>query len=448
VVGGVALVAAATMWLRGMTPGSQKYTIVAKFQDVGGIQQGGVVRYRGIKVGKVADLKPSATGVDVVMEITDANLKIPRNSIAEVSQVGLIGDPVIEITPQDTATALSPDGAKATDKNCDGNQIICNNGALSGKAGASFNELLRRATALISRYESPEIYNSLKRTIDNAGQAAADISTLSKKFGDLPDSIKQELTSLSSSANSLTKSLDGTVQNANGVITKVGKTTDQIAATTSRFGATADRFGRTADSASITAADFSKLARSVDTLINENRQTLGATLGNFNALSVDLRGTVNALNPTIAKLNDTTARINSQGLVRNLEGVLANANKTAANLRDISGSFNNPQTLLSLQQTLDSARNTFQTAQKIAADLDDITGDPNFRNNIKKLVNGLGDLVSSGETIEQQIRLAQELEPSQRTLQDSVATLSQVGNLELETGEAMRLLKANQRQRP
>jgi phospholipid/cholesterol/gamma-HCH transport system substrate-binding protein len=426
---GVGIFIATSLWLKGFAPGSQKYNIMAKFSEASGIQQGGAVRFRGIRVGKIADIKPNANGVDVTLEISDPTLKIPRNSVAEVSQTGLIGEPVVEIVPQGEVPTLSADLPKAVDANCDSKLIVCNNSEMSGRAGASFNELLRRATALVNRYESPEIFNGLKKTLDNASQAAADISALSKKFGDLPDSLKKELASLSSSANGLTQSLNVTVRNANGVLAKVGSATDRIAATTDKFGVTADRINRTADTATTTAADFSKLSKSVESLVNENRQTFSTTLNNFSALSVDLRKTVNNLDPTISKLNSTVAKINSEGLVRNLEGVLANANKTAANLRDISASFNNPQSLASLQQTLDSARTTFQNVQKITADLDEITGDPNVRSNIKKLINGLGQLVSSGETLEQQIRLASELEPVQQTLQDSTRELARTSSL-------------------
>jgi phospholipid/cholesterol/gamma-HCH transport system substrate-binding protein len=422
-IAGLGIFVAAGLWLRGLGPGSQKYNIVAQFEEAAGIQQGGAVRYRGIRVGKIASIKTAENGVEVTLEISDPSLKIPKNSIAEVSQTGLIGEPVIEITPQEKVT-LSPDLAKAVDSNCDANAILCNNSQLSGRAGASFNELLRRATALVNRYESPEIVDGLKKTLANASQAAADISILSKKFGDLPDSIKKELGTVSASASSLTKSLDVTVKNANGAITKVGNATDKISATTDKFGATADSFNKTATGINTTAADYSKLAKSVDALLTENRTTFKTTLENFSTLSVDLRKTVNSLDPTISKLNTTVSKIDSEALAKDLKGVLANANQAAANLKNISDSFNNPQTLVTLQQTLDSARITFQNVQKITADLDEVTGDPNFRNNVKKLVNGLGQLVSSGETLEQQIKLAHDLEPTNRLLANTSEELA------------------------
>jgi phospholipid/cholesterol/gamma-HCH transport system substrate-binding protein len=430
---GVGIFAAAALWLRGIGPGSQKYIINAQFTEAAGIQQGGAVRFRGIRVGKIAKIKPSENGVDVELEITDPTLKIPRNSIAEVSQTGLIGEPVIEIVPQGGSVTLAANSPNAVDSNCDNSAIVCNNTAMSGRAGASFNELLRRATALVSRYESPEIVDGLKKTLANASQAAADISVLSKKFGDLPESIKKELSTVSASANTVTKSLDTTVRNADIAIQKVGKATDTITITANKFGATAEKFGETADQVNktanginTTAADYSKLAQSVDGLIAENRQTFKTTLTSFNALTVDLRKTVNSLDPTISKLNTTVSKIDSDTLAKDLKSVLANANKTTENLRDVSTRLNNPKTLDTLQETLTSARLTFQNVQKITADLDSVTGDPVFLNNIKKLVNGLGSLVSSGETMEQQIKLAQDLEPINQSLVVNSAELARV----------------------
>jgi phospholipid/cholesterol/gamma-HCH transport system substrate-binding protein len=41
------------LWLKGLTPGNQSYNIIAQFPQAPGIQPGGVVRFRGIRVGKI-----------------------------------------------------------------------------------------------------------------------------------------------------------------------------------------------------------------------------------------------------------------------------------------------------------------------------------------------------------------------------------------------------------
>ena len=65
---------------------------------------------------------------------------------------------------------------------------------------------------------------------------------------------------------------------------------------------------------------------------------------------------------------------------------------------------------MALQQTLDSARVTFQNAQKITSDLDELTGDPSFRDSIRELIEGLSGLVSSTQQVEQQVQVANTLD--------------------------------------
>jgi phospholipid/cholesterol/gamma-HCH transport system substrate-binding protein len=401
-IAGLGIFGAIALWLRGLTPGSQTYNIIAQFAQAPGIQPGGGVRYRGIKVGKIAKIEPGINGVDVTLQIDDPSLTIPKDVAIEVSQTGLIGEPVIEITPRNLTAISQVASAKPLDNNCDRNSIICHNTKVNGQIGASFNELLRRATKLVELYNDPVIIKNINNTLVRSETAAADISRLAKnlnqisgEFSTLPKTVQSELKTLSSQAVNLTTSLDRT---------------------TAKIGQTADKFNQTADRLSVTAEEYKKLAVSVNGLVVENRKTFATSLDNFNKLSVDLRTTVNQLNPSIVKLNSTMSKLNSEKFVKDLEGALANANQAAANLKSLSANLNDPKTIVLLQQTLDSARSTFQNTQKITADLDDLTGNPEFRSNLRNLVNGLGKLVSYGEQLEQQAKLAQTLEPMSKSI--------------------------------
>jgi phospholipid/cholesterol/gamma-HCH transport system substrate-binding protein len=399
---GLAVFGGIFLWLRGLAPGSQSYNIIARFAEAPGIQQGGVVRFRGIRVGKIAKIDPGANGVEVVMQLDDPNLTIPKDASVEISQTGLIGEPVLEIVPRNKVALNTAALAKPLDSKCDRNLILCNNAKVDGQIGASFNEVLRRATKLIDLYSNPQLLNNLNSTLIKTGTAAQDFSQLSKSlnkltndFSSLPKSVESGLNNLTLKADVLTRSFDRT---------------------STKIGATADKFATTADRLNETAIEYKKLATSVEGLVTENRKTFAASLNNFNALSVDLRKTVNAINPTINKLNTTLSKVDSDKLAKDLDAVLTNANITSRNLKNASATLADPKTLLILQQTLDSARTTFQNTQKITADLDDLTGNEEFRSNLRNLVNGLGKLVSSTERLEQQAKLAQSIEPLGKSL--------------------------------
>jgi phospholipid/cholesterol/gamma-HCH transport system substrate-binding protein len=397
-IAGLGVFGAIFLWLRGLTPGSQTYNVIAQFDRAPGMQPGAVVRFRGIRVGKVTRIEPGVNGVDVVMQMDDPNLVMPKDVAVEVSQTGLIGEPVVEITPRNRVAINASSIAKALDPNL----ILCNNAKVNGQIGASFNELIQKATKLVDIYNNPEVVRNLNNTLIKTGNAAEDFSRLSKNlskvsndFSSLPKSVESGLKNLSAKADTLTGSIDRT---------------------TTKFGQTADKFNVTAGELTATAAEYKKLATSVNSLVAENRKTFASTLNNFDKLSVDLRKTVNAVNPSIVKLNNTVAKINTDKLARDLEGVLSNANQTSLNLKNITANLNDPKTLVVLQQTLDSARSTFQNTQKITADLDELTGSPEFRSNLRNLVNGLGKLVSSTEQLEQQAKLAQTIEPLGKSL--------------------------------
>jgi phospholipid/cholesterol/gamma-HCH transport system substrate-binding protein len=401
-IAGLGVFGAIFLWLKGLAPGTQSYNIIAQFAQAPGIQPGGAVRFRGIRVGKIAKIEAGVNGVEVVMQMDDPNLTIPKDVAVEVSQTGLIGEPIVEITPRSTVAINTSSLAKALDSKCDKTLILCNNAKVDGQIGANFNELLRRATKLIELYNNPEVLKNINSTLIKAGTAAEDISKLSKSldrlsgdFSKLPKTVESGLNNLSSKANILTASLDRT---------------------STKIGLTADKFSGTAQELNLTAAEYKKLAISVNGLVSENRKTFSSSLNNFDKLSVDLRKTVKELNPSIAKLNSTVSKLNSDKLVKDLEGTLSNANQTSANLKNITTNLNDPKTVLMLQQTLDSARSTFQNTQKITADLDELTGNAEFRSNVRNLVNGLGKLVSSAEQLEQQAKLAQSIEPLGKSL--------------------------------
>lgn len=58
------------------------------------------MQIRGVNIGQVIQVKPSLAQVDVLVDVKDANTVIPRNSIIEANQSGLIATPLIDITPQ------------------------------------------------------------------------------------------------------------------------------------------------------------------------------------------------------------------------------------------------------------------------------------------------------------------------------------------------------------
>jgi phospholipid/cholesterol/gamma-HCH transport system substrate-binding protein len=344
------------LWIRGLNPANRSFKIFIEFANSAGLQDGAAVRYRGVTVGKIVGIRPQPNKVEVEADLSPADLIIPSKVIAQVNQSGLISQSAIELVP--TVQLTGTVAAKPLDQNCNPAVILCNNARLPGEAGVSVDELVRASVKFANTYTDPAFFKNVNSVVQNTSEAASEITRLAKEFNLLTQSARQELRTFSASAVAISRTAD-----------KIGITADQV-----------------------------------NGLIAANQSTLVSTLNNLSQTSLQLRGTV-------GNFGTTLTQVQRGELLQNLETLTVNAAKTSANLRAASDALTSPANLLMLQQTLDSARSTFQNAQKITADLDELTGDPAFRNNLKNLVNGLSGLVSSTQQLQQQTQTAQLLTP-------------------------------------
>lgn len=350
---GLTLFAGLILWLRGLNPAQRSYRIVVGFANVAGMQIGSIVRYRGVGVGKITEIRPGPNGVEVSVDITPADLVIPRTVKVQVNSSGLLGETAIDIVPLKPLTAAVT--ANPLDRDCDPNIILCNKSQLTGEVGLSPEEAFGAVIRFANTYTDPRFFENVNSVVKNGSQAAAEIAELGREFTSLAKDLRQEVKSVSTPIRT--------------VATQASLTTTEL-----------------------------------NNLLTANRATLIATLNNLNQTSAQLRTTVGSFNTILSEAE--------QGeFLQNLETLSANVAQASANLRDLSAAVNSPENLTVLQQTLDSARVTFQNAEKITSDLDELTGDPRFRDNLRNLVNGLSGLVSSTQQLHQQTQISQILSP-------------------------------------
>ncbi len=354
----VGLFGGLVLWLRGLNPGRQSYQATLVFENTLGMQAGTNVRYRGVAVGQVLRIIPTTNAVEVAVEIGSSELRIPRDASILVNQSGLIGDTTVDITPvrplTDQELAIDPNGA-----DCPGQTIICNGDRLEGGVGASYESLIRSAEGLANAFADPEIIADLKTTLSNAVLLTENVNVLSGELTTLSRQVQTDLGPLVASAN------------------------------------------RATDNISNAAAEFEVTGAEVNRLVTANRGTITTTLDNINRSVANIETITATLSPAIQ----------NSDLIANLDSLSANAALAAADIRTITGAFNTPENLVMLQQTLDSARTVFQSAHKVLADVDELTGDPALRRNIRELINGLSTLVSLTNQLEQASQVAGVLTP-------------------------------------
>ena len=354
----VGLFGGLVLWLRGLNPGSRSYRATFVFENTLGMQEGTNVRYRGVPVGRVLRIVPNSNAVDVAVEIGSSELRIPSDAAIVVNQSGLIGDTTIDITPErplsDQEATLDPIGP-----NCSGQTIICDGDRLVGTVGASYESLIRSAAELASTFADPELVADLKTTVKNATTLTETATVLTTELTILSRQVQGEIGPLMASAN------------------------------------------RAADNIGSAAAEFEVTGSEVNRLVVGNRSTIATTLDDIRRSAANLETITATLSPAIQ----------DSELLANLDRLSGEAALAAADLRAITGTFNSPENLVMLQQTLDSARNVFQSATKVLADLDELTGDPALRRSLRDLINGLSGLVSLTNQLEQASQVAEVLTP-------------------------------------
>lgn len=396
ILSGFILFGGLAFWLRGAAFGQDSYRFIVLFEDASGIQSGAGVRYRGLQVGKVKALEAGVAGVEVEVEIGNAQLRIPDEIAITANQSGLITETVVDITP--LVSLSNPEQLSSPlAESCDSTVIVCDGDYLEGDVGISFNQLIQSTATLAEVYGDPAFVSTLTTTLTQAGLAASEFTELSQDLTTLTKTLQTELEGFAD----VTQAVTDTSQ-------QINQASDQLSRTAQ---VTAEQVTQLSTSAQTTTQEFGQLATNLNSLVVENRSDIVGTLNNLSTTSERLSELLMLLTPTIAEVNTTFTAIDTQNLVQNLETLTANAAEASANLRDISNTLNDPTNLALLQQTLDSARVTFANTQKITSDLDELTGNPEFRQNLLRLVNGLSSLVSSTEQLEEQVYNAQVLEP-------------------------------------
>jgi phospholipid/cholesterol/gamma-HCH transport system substrate-binding protein len=394
---GLGLTVGIAAWLRGANLGGH-YSLGVELADAVGLNVGSPVKYRGVKVGRVHSLTPSINGVIAQVDISPPSIVIPRDSSVSVTQSGFIGQVELSIQPKKAVATAVASNLSPYRPNCNESVILCDGDRLTGGVGANFDELIQSTTKLANLLSENEL-------IDNANASLKSFTATSKNINLLTRNTSKTLRDVSVAANGFTELSQDTRQQLKQfgpISNSVTRAADQVSIIGNRLGTT--------------ATDISSAANQVTSLVQVNRSTLTSTLGNLQSASQDLKVAVKDLSPVIN-------RIEKGKLLDNLETLAENGAKASANLKNLTATVNNPATVLGLAQTLDSARVTFQNTQKITTDLEQVTGNPKFRQNLIKLINGLSKLVSSSQTLDQQLSAMASAHPDSAPQPDRIDLL-------------------------
>ena len=367
-----------TMWLSRIAFGGRSFRATIVFPNAAGMSVGTRVDYRGVRIGKIIAINPEPEGVALEVEIRPANRLIPANSLIEATQAGLVGETSIDIIP---LQPLPPGGVKAKplDQNCESTIIICDGSRLQGEGKLDFNTLIRSLVRIANIISEPEVTSAVRTLFQKSSDALGKFSSFSE------------------SADLLLQDLDknNTIDNLNSTLFSIMTMSDQA---DSLLGEVEQK--DIINNLNSTLTSLGGAAEQIEIFISVNQGQIADTVDKIGQASKDLSITLNELNPTVKKLQQGS-------FLDNLDTISVNAIDLTANLRDFSAELNDPATIVQLQRLLDSARFVFENVNKITSDIDEITGDPQLRQEIIRLIRGLSNLVSSTQQLQQQLEYAQ-----------------------------------------
>ncbi|KAH0852312.1 hypothetical protein HID58_090873 [Brassica napus] len=160
IVSGATLLALSWAWLRGfqMRAKFKKYQTVFELSQASGICTGTPVRIRGVTVGTVIRVNPSLKNIEAVAEIEDDKIIIPKNSLVEVNQSGLLMETMIDITPRNpipepSVGPLHPECGRE-------GLIVCDRQKIKGEQGVSLDALVGIFTRIGREVEEIGVVNA------------------------------------------------------------------------------------------------------------------------------------------------------------------------------------------------------------------------------------------------------------------------------------------------
>ena len=373
---GVILFGGVIFFLKGTDLQAKNYQVKLLFENAGGLREGARVYYRGVGVGRITAINPSSNGVEVSTEI-DGNLRIPRDAKVSTVRSGLLGEVSVNVIPKSDLNDLAKE-INPFDEECNQQKLIlCHDQKIGAKSTPDFVESL---ADIAYRINNDRFFEQLDTTITNFNETTQKMTILTDEVTNLAVQLRKDM-----------KTVTVTTE-------KIGNTADSFSQTASVASEQIEKLG---NSYSDTAAEFSLLT------------------SNFTQTTDEVRQLVQNTDQLLAKVSpDDVAKIS-----QNLGATSENLTQISEDLQEISAEFNNSANLVTLQQTLDSARVTFANTAKITSDIDEFTGNPAFRSNLRKLVDGLGNLVSYTDILEKQLKLATLLEQVEKVTAKENQTL-------------------------
>lgn len=122
---------------------------------------------RGINIGYINRIQIQQNYVLVKVNINTSSILIPKNSLVETTQTGLLNDTVVDITPLENINIQDMKNINLYTKSCMQSEFLCQYDYIKGERGLNYDDLVRAATRISQRLDDPILFQLANLFLQN-----------------------------------------------------------------------------------------------------------------------------------------------------------------------------------------------------------------------------------------------------------------------------------------
>lgn len=264
-LGGAVVLAGIITFMGAFSFGKKGYELRIDYPQVSGLMPGHVVRYAGVQVGTVKELKVSPDKVEVIAEIDD-NIKIPQGAVFSIAADGIMGEKYVNVAPPVKM----------------GQGFIAEGSTLKGVPGGGMDEFFANSGDLAARIENiavafenifgdKEVQQSMKDGFRNMRDISENMNTFTQVMAEVAVANQRDISQMIHQVNELSQRMNGTASHIESIMSGVdnnGQTGRNIAAIVENMAQTSQRLENIVQVLETVAQDPVTQQSLKDTLVN------------------------------------------------------------------------------------------------------------------------------------------------------------------------------------
>lgn len=234
---GLVLLAGMLLFLSDITLGDKGYPVQAMFGQVSGLKPGNIVRYAGVDVGKVSEVRIMPDGV-IAELMLKPGVKIPVGSKITIGSDGLLGEKFVSIVPPREINGFLAPHDKVYGDNPQGMDEMM----------VSANQVLDEVKALVHALNDvigdEKVRTALKETALNTRDITNNLNRLTATLANLADANQGDVTAMVRNLKDMSISLKNTAARVDIMVADVdnnGQTAKDLRETIAALKQTSNR---------------------------------------------------------------------------------------------------------------------------------------------------------------------------------------------------------------